>query len=255
MPAITRSAATPAAIPRTTATHMRRGAPQWVLSVRRWTPQATLRRDSARTCSVTGATDRVAPGVLTRWRSRYACSGLLVPLAASIGCAGTLDDPGRFLDAADSDVTESEASVAVDAQLSGADEVTSSPTCGDAPEEIFLPNCTGTGCHNSQDKAQGLDLQSPNLATRLIGVPATEGPGLLIDPTTPSSSVLYAKVTAIPPFGARMPLGATPLSSQTISCVLAWITQEATAAPSGSEAGTFDDADETDAGVEDASEQ
>ena len=252
MPAFIRSAATPAAIPRTTAAHMRRGAPRWVLSARRATPQATLRSDSTRTSSVTGATERVASGVVARWRSRFARCRLAVPLVASIGCAGTLDDPARFLDAADSDVVESEASVTVDAQLPQGDELTSLPTC-DAPQEIFLPTCTGTGCHNSQDKAQGLDLQSPNLAPRLIGVPATEGPGLLVDPTTPASSVLYAKVTAAPPFGARMPLGATPLSDQTIACVLAWITQ-AISAPSSSEAGTFDDdANEADAGVRDAS--
>ncbi len=98
--------------------------------------------------------------------------------------------------------------------------------------------CTGVGCHSSQDKEQGLDLQSPNLAARLVGTAASEGPGLLIDPSTPANSVLYTKLTATPPFGVRMPEGATPLDSATIACVLAWITSSASA-----EAGTPGEAD------------
>jgi hypothetical protein len=253
MPALPRSAATAAAIAQTTATHMRRAASRWVLSVRLATPQGIVRRDSTTTCSVTGATESVAPGVLRRWRSRFGRPWLVVPFGAAIGCAGTLDDPARFLDAGGDDVVESDAGLAVDAQTSATEEAASAPTCAQAPQEIFLPNCTASGCHNSQDKAQGLDLQSPNLAARLVGVAATEGPGLLIDPTTPSSSVLYAKVTAAPPFGARMPLGATPLSAQTIGCVLAWVAAEASA-PTSSEAGTLDDAETTEAGGDDASQ-
>jgi hypothetical protein len=69
-------------------------------------------------------------------------------------------------------------------------------------------------------------LLSPNLAARLVGIPATEGPGLLIDPATPSNSVLYTKLSAAPPFGVRMPQGKTPLDSGDMGCVLAWITQQ-----------------------------
>ena len=58
---------------------------------------------------------------------------------------------------------------------------------------------------------------------RLSGKKAMGGPGLLIDPTTPTASVLYTKLTPTPPFGARMPLVGAPLSDADIACVLSWI--------------------------------
>jgi hypothetical protein len=99
--------------------------------------------------------------------------------------------------------------------------------CPDVPQSIFLPTCASGPCHNSQTQAQHLDLQAPNLAMRLVGVPSTEGPGLLIDPAAPSDSVLYTKLSVAPPFGARMPMGKTALDNEDIACVLAWITEQA----------------------------
>jgi hypothetical protein len=58
---------------------------------------------------------------------------------------------------------------------------------------------------------------------RLSGKEAAGGPGVLIDPTTPAASVLYTKLTATPPFGARMPLVGAPLGDGDIACVLSWI--------------------------------
>jgi hypothetical protein len=172
-------------------------------------------------------------------------TGLLV---ASFGCPGTLSDPARFTVA-----TGNDAGFPGDADLPDAGDPSSDgPSCPDVPEDIFLADCTSASCHDSQYEAQGLDLQSPNLAARLVGVPATEGPGLLIDPTMPSGSVLYTKVTAAPPFGARMPIGAAPLESDEINCVLAWITQEAASGTSSFEGGTFDDASGDSGGAEDA---
>ncbi len=122
-------------------------------------------------------------------------------VAACIGCPGSLEDPGRFTSA--------------------------TGTCGDVPTDVFQKTCSATvGCHSSTDKQLGLDLQSPNVASRLIGVKAMGGTGLLIDPSNPSNSVLYTKLTAAPPFGVRMPFGQTPLDDATISCVLQWITMQ-----------------------------
>ena len=175
-------------------------------------------------------------------------SGLLV---ASFGCPGPLSDPARFTVA-----TGNDGGFPGDADVPDASEPSSDgSSCPDVPADIFLANCTSASCHDSQYKAQGLDLQSPNLAARLVGVPATEGPGLLIDRTTPSGSVLYTKVTATPPFGARMPIGAAPLDSDEIGCVLAWITQEATSGTSGFEGGALDDASGSAGGAEDAGEE
>jgi hypothetical protein len=142
----------------------------------------------------------------------------IVPLllvATAWGCPGTLDDPARFL-GADAGAADPEAAATADAG------------CPDIPA-LFATTCTASSCHSASNKAQGLDLQSPDLAARLVGVPATEGPGLLVDPSTPSQSVLCTKLQPDPPFGARMPLSAAPLDGATIACVLAWIEQTAEA--------------------------
>jgi hypothetical protein len=132
------------------------------------------------------------------------------------GCPGTLDDPAAFIEA------ERDGGVVPAADAA----VPEAATCPDVPQSVFVHSCTSAGCHNAQSKTQGLDLQSPDVARRLVGVPATEGPGLLIDPSAPSSSVLYLKLTPIPPFGARMPL-AGMLDDATVGCVLEWVTEQA----------------------------
>jgi hypothetical protein len=142
-------------------------------------------------------------------------------VAACVGCPGSLEDPARF-------TSEGGGS------------------CPDVPQQVFATVCsTSPGCHATADKTMGLDLQSPNVASRLIGVMAMGGPGLLIDPSDPAMSVMYTKLTASPPFGARMPFGETPLDDATIACVLQWITAQVTDGGAG-EGGD-------DGGVEDGS--
>jgi hypothetical protein len=144
----------------------------------------------------------------------------LVLCGATWGCPGTLEDPERFLDAGAALGTgDSSAGTPVDGEEGGA-----GGDCPDVPR-LLAQTCTASSCHSASNKAQGLDLQTPQVAARLIGVPATEGAGFLIDPSTPSKSVLYEKLGASPPFGARMPLGAAPLDAPTLACVLAWVTQ------------------------------
>jgi hypothetical protein len=144
-------------------------------------------------------------------------------IAATAGCPGTLEDPERFQDA-----SHGEAAPPGEAPGGEGGALLDASNCPDVPQTVFLTNCTAAGCHNSKDKTQGLDLQSPGVGARLVGAPATEGPGLIIDPSSPPSSVLYTKLTATPPFGARMPLG-SKLDDPTTACVLAWITEQATA--------------------------
>ena len=95
--------------------------------------------------------------------------------------------------------------------------------CADVPRDVFAARCLNKGCHNANDKAGNLDLQSDDVAGRLRGKAASGGPGLLIDPAVPDKSALYAKLLAEPPFLARMPLGAKPLDDATIKCVRDWI--------------------------------
>ena len=123
---------------------------------------------------------------------------LAVPLA---GCPGSLDDPSRF-----------------DGQFGDG----GGGGCPDTPT-FLASTCTAVGCHNTTTLAGGLDLASPGVFGRLSGKKAMGGPGLLIDPTNPSASVLYTKLGTPPPFLSRMPLVGTPLSSAQAACVLAWI--------------------------------
>lgn len=130
---------------------------------------------------------------------------VLAVLATSAGCAGTLTDPDRFLPASTDD----------DGGGSGA-------ACPDITSTVFANICAASGCHSTADQADGLDLQSPDVASRLVGVCVSSG-GMLIDPSDPAASVLYLKLTPSPPFGARMPFGGTPLDPATLACVLQWI--------------------------------
>jgi hypothetical protein len=127
-----------------------------------------------------------------------------------LACPGTLQDPERFVhDAAvDGPTVDTEA---------GAD----GGGCPDVPTQIFAAKCGVAGCHSASSPQQGLDLASPNVGDRITGACA-KGGGYLVDPTNPSSSVIYKKLMNPPPFGSQMPLG-QPLDDATIACVLAYV--------------------------------
>ena len=168
--------------------------------------------------------------------------GLVALVAATAACPGTLEDPERFLQAA----VTGDAGVAEEGQPPPASDGAAGGNCPDIPG-LFAQTCTAAGCHSAMTKSQGLDLQSPNLAMRLVGVSATEGPGLLIDPSSPSQSILYEKLSSPAPFGAQMPLGGPALDSATKACVLAWITQVANSSAGASEGGASEDSGAADA--------
>jgi hypothetical protein len=141
--------------------------------------------------------------------------------AAVAGCSpGSLDDPGRF----DVNGSASGGDIGGGVQDGGGNGSLfgEGGACPDIPQ-FFAATCTASSCHNASDEAQGLNLQSPDVTSRLVSVMATEGPGLLVDPSAPSASVLYLKLTASPPFGAQMPLGQKPLPGAMTACVLDWI--------------------------------
>jgi len=105
--------------------------------------------------------------------------------------------------------------------------VAGSPTnlgaCGDVEARIFVPSCAGNGCHNAAAPQQGLDLASPDVASRVVGVAGKMCPVTLVDPANPEGSLLYQKLAAKPPCGAPMPLARPPLSPADIACVREWI--------------------------------
>jgi hypothetical protein len=146
-----------------------------------------------------------------------ACAAGVVGLTANLlGCPGTLDDPSRF-----------EGALAADSMA----------PCHDVVSTVFTARCALGGCHTTMTMAGSLDLEAPHLYQRLDGVPASSGPGVLIDPSgDPGHSVLYEKLTSSPPFGAQMPLAGPLLDPSTLACVAAWIRAGGHAADGGTDA-------------------
>jgi hypothetical protein len=155
-------------------------------------------------------------------------SNRALAIAAMLGCAscaGALEDADRFAP------PPPDASVG-DAPDSGPGD-TDLPDGGSGPEDggcntltkIIAPTCATALCHSSGTQQGSLDLQSKGLPGRLVGKAAVGGPGLLIDPAHPDSSVLYTKTIAPAPYGARMPLLGTGLSADQRACLREWIEQ------------------------------
>ncbi len=137
-------------------------------------------------------------------RHRSAVLALVIAAGAPpalAGCPGDLRDPSRFDD--------------VVACRSGIDVGL-----------LFANKCGGSICHGggATTPQGGLDLTSPGLPARLVGVPAQECGGFLrVDPSDPDRSFLLAKLIE-PPAGCgdRMPLVGM-LSPAEIACVRAYV--------------------------------
>jgi hypothetical protein len=137
----------------------------------------------------------------------------LAGLLSCTACAGSLVDPERFVD--DGGEPDSGA----------AEPISGDAACPDVPTQVFAKVCGTSVCHSATAKSQGLDLQSPDVASRLVNVCA-HGGGLYVDPDHPTQSVVYTKLTPMPPFGTRMPFAKPPLDDATIGCVLDWVSAQ-----------------------------
>jgi hypothetical protein len=127
------------------------------------------------------------------------------------GCPGTLDDKERFVAYA---ATHTDA---------GGYFSTEGGVCGDVVARIFVGRCGDTGCHSAASPQQGLDLVSPGVASRVVGVAGQTCSTILADPKNPGGSLLYQKLATKPPCGSQMPLARPPLSGADVACVRAWI--------------------------------
>jgi hypothetical protein len=101
---------------------------------------------------------------------------------------------------------------------------------------ILVPRCGLSGCHEEADPAQGLDLVSPDLESRIVGVVGVcERP--IVTPGEPNESYLITKVSRREPScGVTMPFDGTPLSKHDVSCLVAWVTRLTAATPSDMDA-------------------
>ena len=157
------------------------------------------------------------------------CAALLSVLAVGAlllsGCPGTLEDKERFLvDAGHAGRSGSGADAGDIAGKAGSDAVDPDRgPCGDVVTRIFVPSCGGTGCHGAMGPQQDLDLVSPGVAGRVVGVPGIGCTATLADPADPEASLLYRKLSPTPPCGSPMPLARPALSDEDAACVLAWI--------------------------------
>jgi hypothetical protein len=90
-------------------------------------------------------------------------------------------------------------------------------------EDVFLASCVQAGCHDDKAQAGGLDLSSPDIEARLVGIAAGTCAGkTLVVPGDPASSFLIEKLAGQPDCGVPMPVGTTlPLSQ--LQCIDAWI--------------------------------
>ena len=130
------------------------------------------------------------------------------------GCPGTLDNKAEFLAAGSTTAGVSSTGGGLG-------------PCGDVPAAILVPSCGGGGCHGTQAPQNGLDLESPGVAARVVGVAAQSCQGLLADPGNPESSILYTKLFPDVTCGGQMPLGRPGLAQAKIDCIASWIAEQA----------------------------
>ena len=174
-----------------------------------------------------------------RWRALVGCG---ICALAVLGCA----DPTHL--AGPPDVgPRADAGAMVDANMDGAVCPT---TIDDLQARIFAPSCGIAGCHSAVAPTYGLDLASPGLASRLVGVASRGCVGrTLVVPGDPAASYLIEKLsTDLPQCGLRMPSGST-LDPALVDCIRAWITHLANTDAGPMDAAMYD-AGPFDAGVD-----
>lgn len=122
-------------------------------------------------------------------------------VTCNVGCGGRIADPAAFFTAQELDV-----------------------------EGELLPTACGAApCHDADQPASGLDLVSPGVAARLLGVASTCGGRALIEATPQQGSYLLEKVeTSTPACGARMPFGGV-LADAELVALQAWVARVRTA--------------------------
>jgi hypothetical protein len=146
-----------------------------------------------------------------------------------VGCPGELGDLDRYLDASRADRPTASDVPILDMPLPPVDVPIGdvpgdTTTCPNIERDLFARRCGVDGCHASVDPVAGLDLASPNVAMRLVGVTSRCRAMPLVAQGNPEGSFLFLKVSlAQPACGRRMPSDTMPLNNTEIACVRAWV--------------------------------
>ena len=97
--------------------------------------------------------------------------------------------------------------------------------CADVPVLVFQEDCSGGICHHAgSGQAAHLDLVSPCVADRLVGVVSTCHHEPLVDPNDPDGGFLLEKLRVAKPEcgGVSMPYG-NHLPPRELACVRGWV--------------------------------
>lgn len=137
------------------------------------------------------------------------------------GCPGTLDNKDEFL--ADGGKTSTGTGTGTG----------SGGPCGDVPTDLLAAKCGGGSCHGVTSPQVGLDLESPDVAARVVGVNAKMCPGVLANPSNAAASVMYTKLLAAVSCGGRMPLGRPSLTPMEAECLMSWIAEQGSGTSTG----------------------
>ena len=125
----------------------------------------------------------------------------LLGSAVAIGCAGELDNPGAF-------------------DLGGGGST------GATVDAVFETSCGRSTCHNAADLAGNLDLVSPGVAERTVGVAVSNADcstQTLVIAGDPDGSYLLRKIVNAPGIcGAQMPIE-MPLDPTDTAVIEQWI--------------------------------
>lgn len=88
--------------------------------------------------------------------------------------------------------------------------------------QIIRPRCATAGCHDRGQRAGGLDLESPDITSRVLNVRAATCNGQVLV-TSGGGGFFIEKLDRAPRCGDRMPLGSMPLASSELTCVRQWL--------------------------------
>lgn len=108
--------------------------------------------------------------------------------------------------------------------LGGGDPIDPTATFTRVQNEVFTPNCTNIGCHDTLGQQSQMVLVAGRAYENTVGVNSVEMPQLLrIAPGDPANSYLYRKITGSGITGDRMPQSRPPLDEAKIRLVRDWI--------------------------------